>query len=57
MNNINQNISVNNTFTYFNTNLNNKIAKSHYSENNITKENEHISIDMIKERIIYGRKL
>ena len=56
MNNINQNISVNNTFIYFNTNLNNKIAKSHYSENNITKENEHISIDMIKERIIYGRK-
>ena len=40
----NQNNSANNTFTHFNTNLNNNLTKSQDSENNITKENENISL-------------
>ena len=44
INNTNQNISENNTFTHFNTNINNNINKSQESENNLTKENENISL-------------
>ena len=44
INNTNQYISANNTFTNMNTNTNNNMNKSQESENNFNKENENISL-------------